>query len=268
MRKPFIGVMILLLLLATTACGIRDAESTPVSTPPPSTTTTTKAPTTTTTTKKIPTTTTAKKTTTTTTTVKPTTTTTTTAKPSTTTAKPEELIRLGNVKGQKYENRFLKIGCTLPNDWILATTDEMKQINGITADMDEKAISNHLKAAEVYSDMVAISQGGCYMEAIIEPLSEEFINNVNMEDFYSQIVVPRLKSQMQQLGFTTQQTWKNNITIDGNTFPAAIAFGDTEDMAIYTVTVGIQRGKHLYSLTVTAYNQQAALSVLQHFYFL
>lgn len=72
-------------------------------------------------------------------------------------ADEEKEFSVGTSSGLVYENKFIGVGCELPNDWSFYTEEQIRQVNNVTEDLVGEEYEELISQAQLVYDMCASS---------------------------------------------------------------------------------------------------------------
>ena len=121
---------------------------------------------------------------------------------------------LGSMEGDSYVNEYLKFSFKRPNGWTFYTTEQIAQVNNITADMLKGTdTAELLKRTGQFTDMMASGGDGSTVNLLIQP------NQASLDGFSDQQIFQlseqTFKTQMQAAGMEVLSYEPITVQISG-----------------------------------------------------
>ncbi len=168
-----------------------------------------------------------------------------------------EAFEFGTVESNKYENKFIGIGCELSTDWTFATDEEIKAQNNLAMDSIDDDIVAQIEAADIIYDMMATYSDE--MSSINLNLEKIGIANYMLYD-----VADVLEAQMDTLkevyvnyGYEDVTAESTVITIGDESFDGMNISGTVNGVVMNQTLFGIKcGGQYLANITVTTFGDE------------
>ncbi len=180
----------------------------------------------------------------------------------------EAEFSMGSVAGLKYENKFIGIGCNLPEGWSFYTDEQIKELNNVAIDMAGEEYEEMIKDASIVYDMYAESSN--QMDNI----------NVNLEkgtalQFAAFDVVENYKaiastviSSYENMGYTNCEYEISEVTIDGKKFDCMNFTAEISGLTMNQTMISIKcSNNYVANIAVTSAENNVA-DILNAFYLL
>ncbi len=168
-----------------------------------------------------------------------------------------EAFEFGAVESNKYENKFIGIGCELSADWTFATDEEIKAQNNLTLDTIDEDVAAQIEAADIIYDMMATNADG--MSNINLNLEKIGVANYMLYD-----VADVLNSQMDTIkgiyaeyGYEDITAESTTITIGDESFDGMNITGTAGGVVMNQTLFGIKcGGQYLANVTITTFGEE------------
>lgn len=172
---------------------------------------------------------------------------------------------MGKAEGKNYENKFLGLGCNVPDDWTFSTDAEINELNNLSADAMGDEISEQIKNAEIIYDMNVTSSNG----------SDNI--NINFENIgilggavdaktRLENTLPTIKEGLANMGCENIVTELTTVKIGGKEFTALNVTSEISGIKLYQRIVCDIKGKYMANITLTALTEDALEEMQSYFY--
>ncbi len=161
----------------------------------------------------------------------------------------EPQLSLGKTANNTYNNEFLGLSCTLPDEWTFYTDEEILQLNNLTADLVDEEIAKSLENANLIYDMYAMKTDGSNININLEKLSAVQLIALDIKaTLESQI--DTIKSAYESIGYTDINIGYQKINVDGKEFDALVLTAKIQGIDFYANVFTFRKGSYLASVTV------------------
>lgn len=168
-----------------------------------------------------------------------------------------ETFEFGAVESNKYENKFIGIGCELSTDWTFATDEEIKAQNNLAMDAVDDDLVAQIEAADIIYDMMATYSDG--MSSINLNLEKIGIANYMLYDVADVLdaQIDTLMGVYSDYGYEDVTAESTVITIGGESFDgmniSAAMNGVVMNQTLFGIKCG---GQYLANVTVTTFGDE------------
>lgn len=178
----------------------------------------------------------------------------------------EKELSLGEVTGKKYENDFIGIGFTLPDDWTFYTDEQIKEMNNYVGDVAGQDYQDMIKNASIVYDMMATSS--TLTDNVIVTL-EKIPNvqlavldlNKTLEKSFSAV-----ESSFKNMGYTNITHKITTVTIDGKNFTGMHISATLAGQTMNQTSFLIKCNGYLASMAVTTFAPAGTDPLMANFY--
>lgn len=165
-------------------------------------------------------------------------------------ALPNKMV-FGDYYGNSYNNTFLSIGISFPNDWTLSTASELAEING----MDETEMTTDFANAmediqTAYILNAADSTGECNANIIVENLKLTGYSHITGAE-YIELTKENTVSVLEAAGATDINLTVTSVTIGDKTYSVQILSYTLLETYINQTQIMLPAGDFMAILTLT-----------------
>ncbi|MGM9669404.1 MAG: hypothetical protein ACI3VZ_06575 [Faecousia sp.] len=173
---------------------------------------------------------------------------------------------LGSTSGGTYENKFIGIGCTLDENWVYYTDEEILQLNQLTADALDENLAEELEDASSIYDMFAQNvDTGATINVNMENLGLLYGSLLSPSE-YADHAMPKLTPALESMGFTDIQLEKTTCTFAGEERTAIRIVGQYNGYPLYEQLVCFKAGNYMAVISVSILGEDATDEILGAFY--
>lgn len=181
------------------------------------------------------------------------------------TSSEEIEFSIGDAEGNKYENKFIGIGCELDSSWTFYTDAQIAELNNIVTDSLDEDYAEQVKDANVIYDMYATTANGDTININLEKLSGIGSGVIDAET-YIDVAMPQLKDSMAQMGVTVDKCEKTTFNFAGATADGIIMNISGSGASAFQKIVCLKRGSYIAVIGVATYNTDTTDDLLAKFY--
>lgn len=171
-----------------------------------------------------------------------------TTNPSQTQNEPE--FSLGKAANNTYTNDFLGISCTLSDQWVFYTDEEILALNNIVGDYVDEEVAEQIKKATIIYDMYAtVPETGDSININLEKLNAVQLISLDIKKtLESQISV--IQTAYQNMGYTDTQVVYQKVSVDGKEFDALKITATIQGIDFYGTCFTFRKGSYLSTVTI------------------
>ena len=192
--------------------------------------------------------------------------------PDAATPAPEESsYKMGSTDGGVYTNDFLKIGCTLDENWTYYNDEQLAELSGIAFDaIDNEDLSKAFKestdSGKIVFDMYAASSDGlATINIVFENLGVVY-GIVLDEDKYLDLAMENLQQTLEASGIENLTVEKTTIEFAGASKPAIATTGELSGFPLYESIICIKQGNYMANITLCSVNENIIEQLAALFY--
>ncbi len=175
----------------------------------------------------------------------------TTAATEETTAATEEAYELSLASGNTYTNKYFGFGCTLDDSWTIATEEEMKEQNGLAAEMAGEEFEELINNASLLYELNASKESG---EAIGVNIENMGLAGLALnEKSYIDPQKDLLKEALENMGFENVVVEPTPVEFAGGTHAALKVTGEYEGITIEELVITVQHGTRFANISLSTY---------------
>lgn len=173
----------------------------------------------------------------------------------------------GTTKDGTYINEDLGFGCTLDEEWILLSEDEIAALNQLSIDsFDDETIQEQLANVDMFYELVAQhGQGLGMIQVVVENLGRLY-GSVLTLDQYIELTVQSLEASMPATGIQDCVVETLTVRFGGGDRDAIRFTGNMSGVEIYQMMVPIKYGEQVALYAVTSYGEDLCGEYLSLFY--
>ena len=177
----------------------------------------------------------------------------------------EPAFAVGSSAGNRYENTFLGIGCTLDENWTFLSDEQIRENNAAAADMMAEEYQEMVEAADVVYDMMANHQNEVDTLSLnMEKLSGAAL--IISEEQYAQLSLEGLESSLSSMGIENIQTNVEQISFAGGTHTCIRLEGEYSGVKVYESLVCYKRGGYMALACACTWMEDGTQAILDSFY--
>ena len=177
----------------------------------------------------------------------------------------EPSFAVGSSSGNRYENAFLGIGCTLDENWIFLTDEQIRENNIDASDMMDEEYQQILENASVVYDMMATNVNEVDTVCLnMEKLSGAA--KLITEEQYAQLSLENLEGSLSSVGVENIQTSIESISFAGGTHTCVRVEGEYSGLGVYESMVCYKRGGYVAVVVACTWLEDGTQAILDCFY--
>ena len=177
----------------------------------------------------------------------------------------EPAFSVGTSSGNRYENTFLGIGCTLDENWTFLTDEQIRENNSAAADMMAEEYQELVSEASVVYDMMANHSN----EVDTVSLNMEKLTGAALligEEQYAQLSLEGLEGSLTSMGVENIQTKVEQISFAGGTHTCIRLVGEFSGIKVYEALVCYKRGGYMALACACTWLEDGTQAILDCFY--
>lgn len=172
---------------------------------------------------------------------------------------------LGKAANNTYTNNFLGISCTLPEEWVFYTDEEILALNNMTGDyFDDDALETLKNASIIYDMYAATATNDKSININLQKLTSAQLMTLDIKASL-EAQFDTVKSAYENMGYSNVNVYCEKVTVDGEEFDALILTANYQDMDFYGKTLSFRRGDYLASLSVSSSYSDQTDTILDYF---
>jgi hypothetical protein len=179
----------------------------------------------------------------------------------------------GTVEGREYRNEFFGVGCKLDGSWVIASEEELDQLNSSDYDNleDLNLPKSYLERAddiESAYEFIALANRGLQTISIsTEDDTKLFTDYANL-DIYA-LLQSALEVLIQTVSHAGMMVYDRDLTkvmIDDTEQPAATIEAELDGVSVNFLIVVIQRGAYFSIINITTFGGDTTIELLKNFH--
>jgi len=179
----------------------------------------------------------------------------------------------GSVEGREYRNEFFGIGCKLDGSWVIASEEELDELNRSALDRleDLDLPQNYVDWAdeiESTQEFYAFANRGLQTISISTEDDTKLISDYADVDIYAllQNSLYILIQTVEQAGMLVYDRDLTRVMIDDTKQAAATIEADLDGVSVNILMVAIQRGAYFSVINITTVGGDTTMELLKNFY--
>lgn len=192
---------------------------------------------------------------------------TTQSAPETTQATEEPAgLSIGETAGQTYQNAFIGIGCTLPEEWTFYTDEQIRELNAISAELAGEEYQKALEAATVIYDMYVIHDNG--MDSInvnLEKINGLYLATLDLKENMEN-AAGMLEQALGNMGYTDFTYRLATTAIEDEEFVCMDTVSRYDDIIMYQRLISVKCNGYLANITVTTFDENRNDILMESFF--
>ena len=169
-----------------------------------------------------------------------------------------EIVRVGTCGGMDLN--------VMGGDVVIATEDEIRELNNIVEDVLDEDLAAALENADVVYDMMATSLDQTHNIIVtLEKVNPIQLATLNIAKNY-EVVYSSMEQSFEDMGYKNIMHKVDTITVDGKELDALVITADVYGMNIYQTTFCIKCNGYLASVCVTSVGINTNAKLLDTFY--
>ncbi len=157
----------------------------------------------------------------------------------------------GEYYGNSYNNTLLNIGISFPTDWILTTTAELAQMNGVDEQDLLRDFESHMKDAEVgYLLQATDPTGISKVNLTLKNLALSGNSNITGTE-YIELFKDTIKDELQDSGAANIILTPTSVQIGGRSYAVLTRSYMVDKMPFYQEQILFPLGNYMGILTLT-----------------
>lgn len=172
---------------------------------------------------------------------------------------------LGEVLGNRYENEFLGLSCTLPADWRFYTQEEILELNDLAEDLLDEDIAKQLKKADLIYDMFAqCGSDSSNMNVVMEKLKLPQIIRLDIKKTL-EAQKDTIEWSYRDMGYTNVKVSYQTVEVDGKEFDGLRITAKIQGVDFYGTVFAFKAGTYMANVTVCSIQTDKTDTLLSYF---
>ena len=177
----------------------------------------------------------------------------------------ESTFSFGKTTGNTYQNEFLGISCTLPEDWAFYSDQQILEMNNLTGEfLDEDAAKLMANATIIYDMMASQQTDGSSININLEKLNALQLLSLDIKavlEAQIDIIVPTYEN----MGYTDVQAVSEKVTVDGKEYDSLRISAKIQGIDFYSTAFSFLKGNYLANVTVSSLAEDKTATYLSYF---
>lgn len=177
----------------------------------------------------------------------------------------ESTFSFGKTTGNTYQNEFLGISCTLPEDWAFYSDQQILEMNNLTGEfLDEDAAKLMANATIIYDMMASQQTDGSSININLEKLNALQLLSLDIKavlEAQIDIIVPTYEN----MGYTDVQAVSEKVTVDGKEYDSLRISAKIQGIDFYSTAFSFLKGNYLANVTVSSLVEDNTATYLSYF---
>ncbi len=187
----------------------------------------------------------------------------TTATPETTAPAPE--FSLGQTANNTYINEYLGMQCTLPEEWVFYTDEEILALNNIVGNVLDEEIAQKIQQANVIYDMYAgVPDSGYSVNVTLEKINPIQLLTVDLQQVLES-QIETIETSYDSMGYTNTTARYGKVTVDGEAYDGLYITANIQGLNFYGVSFAFVRGNYMANICVTSLAEDTTGEILGYF---
>lgn len=175
-------------------------------------------------------------------------------------------VQTGTLSGFTWENTFLGIGCKLDESWTYASEEELAQMIGQTAEMFDEEYAEQLKNADMFYDMMAVTENGLVSINVIIQNIGLIYGTALSEDKYLELAKEQMEEQFGQTGAENVEVERITRTFAGAEHEGILVSCTIQGVPYYCTQMCIKQGKYIGSVSLCSFSEDLSDFLIGYFY--
>lgn len=183
---------------------------------------------------------------------------------------PEDDVELGSMNGGVYKNDFVGITCTLGDEWLYYSEDEILQLNEVVADSaDDEELAEQLRSKDSFYDMMAENgETAENVNVVLENLGLLYGHTMDASG-YIDVALENLETSMASMGMNVTGCEKVQFDFcgketDGIYLTSTMTVEGIE-VEVFQRLACVKAGTYMCVITATSYFEDTTMDVLGQF---
>ena len=173
---------------------------------------------------------------------------------------------LGKIKGDKYENKLLGFGFTLPTGWTFYSDDELREMNDADEDMSLQEYAKQMAEEDVLYVMFAVdAQTGRSVNIVLEKVGYSGPNIKTAEE-YMRNSITGLKAAFEELGVESVTAHHIEVSLAGEKVPGVKLTCHLPNGIMYERVLCKRAGDYFVCITIANTGADTPVDILNQFY--
>lgn len=178
----------------------------------------------------------------------------------------ENEFSIGTITGKTYENEFLCVGCTLPDEWVFHSEEQIKELNNATVDLMPDEYKELIEQSDLVYDMMANTEDhNSSINVILEKSNITYVATFNLETDY-EAIAEITKSSFEDIGFTDINYSILTTDFAGEEIECLMWDMKMGKENIYEIQVFIKAFDYIGTITVASTDLSTCKDILSSFY--
>lgn len=177
----------------------------------------------------------------------------------------EASFSFGKATGNTYQNDFLGLSCTLPEDWAFYSEQQILEMNNLAGEYLDEDAAKLLENANIIYDMMALKQeDGSNISVNLEKLTALQLLSLDIKALL-EAQIDLIVSTYENMGYTDVQVVSEKVTVDGEEYDSLRISAKIQGVDFYSTAFAFLKGNYLANITVSSLvedNTAAYLSYL------
>ena len=172
---------------------------------------------------------------------------------------------IGETAGNKYQNDFIGISCTLPEEWDFYSDEEIRELNNFTEDYIDEEYLEQIKNAQVIYDMFAQNTNDYSSINInLEKLTNAQLSTLNIKSVL-EAQIPTIESGYANMGYTNIDAEYHKCRVDGKEFDGVRITAEIDGVDFYGQVITFRRGNYLANITICSIDNDSIEEIFEFF---
>ena len=177
-----------------------------------------------------------------------------------------EELSFGTVAGNVYKSDFIRIGCTLDEDWAFYNDTQIRELNNIVTDLAGEEYEALMKEADIVYDMYAADSSQLdNINITLEKVDTVQLLALDIAENFKRIADYQM-STLETMGYENTGYEIAEVEIDGKTLDALYTTGEINGISMYQVCFQKKCRGYLASIAITAFFENTIPDLLENFF--
>jgi len=186
------------------------------------------------------------------------------------TADDEAKFELGNASGSKYENKFIGIGCNIPEGWRFYSDEEIAELNGLVLENGTEELVELLQQSDYFYDMYAVNEASTLssINVTLEKVGTALVTKETLKQT-AQASLDMVKETYKNVGYTDMEGSVGEISVGDIEFVCFELVSNFQDQfKIHQISLMTYKGGYAASIALCADSEEALDDLLKNLYVL
>ena len=164
----------------------------------------------------------------------------------------ESSFSFGKSTGNTYQNDFLGLSCTLPEDWTFYSDQQILEMNNLVGEYLDENAAKQLENASIIYDMMALKQeDGSNISVNLEKLTALQLLSLDIKAVL-EAQIDIIVSTYENMGYTDVQVVSEKVTVDGEEYDSLCISAKIQGIDFYSTAFAFLKGNYLANITVSS----------------